>query len=456
MSNFSFTDPSTGKVFKVKAPAGVTEAEARAVFDAQRKAGSLVGLKPGDVVSSATQALGGLPSAGALVGDALSGIAQGAAGLVAGAGSLAKKTLTGITNAVGSLVPNNPINTADFAKQASALAPIDALSVTDVTASLSQAARITNQASNVISNSKGVGKYGFDASQLERTGLVKPGTTNYLTSGANTLNDVLKSPTVWTGKDGINSLDNLLAAPAKQDGVQQQLMSSGLNQLTALGVPTDKLSAASLAGTSLNAAKDVGSTLAWAKGDTLSPDLKNQFNSTARDGAFAVDFANSKLTGAMKQEIPGEPASDTANRETLNAATSRVVGNDKIPEVKFNRGPDPVTEEELNQRYLNSIIVIDRITQRIPQFDSQAQTAIGNNELAKAYESLAGLERLASQLTEIDSILLDRKTQAAALEPPAPGLVTDIQTVRDTIPEIIAEIDTLIARLRERLAAITA
>jgi hypothetical protein len=368
---------------------------------------------------------------------------------------LAKKTLTGITDAVSSLVPNNPIGAADFAKQATALGSISKMGVTDVTAALSQASRITDQASDVITDTKGTGKYGFDAGQLERAGLVKPGTTNLLTSGANSLTDVLKSPTVWTGKDGINSLDNLLASPAKQDGIQQQLMDSGLNQLNQLGVPIDKLSPASLAGTSLNAAKDVGATLDWAKGGALPSDLKNQFDTTARDGAFSVDFANNKLNGAMKQEIPGEPATDTANRETLDAATSRVVGNEKIPEVKFNRGPDPVTEAELNQRYLNSIIVIDRITQRIPRFQSEAQTAITNREFATAYESVAGLERLASQLTEIDSILLDRKTQAAALEPPAPGLVTDIQSVRDTIPEIITEIDTLIERLRERLTAAT-
>lgn len=445
-----------GETFTVKGPPGLTEAQARAVFDQQLKAGSLVGLRPGDVVSSASQALGGLSSAAALVGDAVSGIAQGASDLVAGAGSLAKKTLTGITDAVNSLVPDNPIGTADFAKQASALAPISKLGITDVTAAMSQAALTTGQASDIITNAKGVGKYGFDANQLERTGLVKPGTTNYLTSGANTLDSVLKSPTVWTGKDGINSLDNLLASPAKQDGIQQQLMDSGLDQLSSLGVPIDKLSAASLAGTALNAAKNVGDTLAWAKGDALPSDLKSQFDTTVRDGAFAVDFANNKLNGAMKQEVPGEPATDTANRETLDAATSRVVGNDKIPEVKFRRGPDPVTEAELNQRYLNAIIVIDRITAQIPQFNSQAQTAISNNELAKAYDSVAGLERLASQLTEIDSILLDRKTQAAALEPPAPGLVSDIQTVRDTIPEFITEIDTAIARLRERLAAATA
>ena len=193
MSNFSFTDPTTGKVFKVKAPGGVTEAQARAVFDQQLKAGSLVGLRPGDVVSSASQALGGLSSAAALVGDAVSGIAQGAGDLVAGAGSLAKKTLTGITDAVSSLVPDNPIGTADFAKQASALAPISKLGITDVTAAMSQAALTTGQASDIITNAKGVGKYGFDANQLERTGLVKPGTTNYLTSGANTLDSVLKS-----------------------------------------------------------------------------------------------------------------------------------------------------------------------------------------------------------------------------------------------------------------------
>jgi hypothetical protein len=116
-------------------------------------------------------------------------------------------------------------------------------------------------------------------------------------------------------------------------------MSKGLNGLKQVGIPTDSLNPAALAGTALNAAKSLTATVDWAKGLPIPSDLKGQFDKVARDGAFAVDFANQKVNNALKQEIVPEPASDTVNRETVNAAASRVVGNAKVPAVSYDNAP---------------------------------------------------------------------------------------------------------------------
>jgi hypothetical protein len=140
---------------------------------------------------------------------------------------------------------------------------------------------------------------------------------------------------VWTGKDGITSLGSLTSNPAKQESILQDLMSKGVNDLAAVGVPVKSLSPQGLAGTALNAAKSVPGTEAFLKGLPIPNDptgaLKAEFEKNVRDGAFAVNLAEGKLPDAFKEiEFP-IPADNTVNRETLNAAMSRIVGNNKVP-----------------------------------------------------------------------------------------------------------------------------
>ncbi len=395
MSEFKFSLDAAGEVFTVKAPPGMTFDQAKAIFDKQASTGSLTGLKVGDALSAVTQATQGLSSAAASLSQAASGIGgtvpgalQGALknipGGVAGAASgianrltgglgapgilqaasalpssiagavnsgisVAKQTLGSIQSAAaGALAPTAAIGIPDFAKQVPALGGISNLSVSEVTASLASASRSIGQVANQVSNSIGVGKFGFDGSQLEAAGVLKPGTVSqFLSSGTNTLTSVLKSPTVFTGKAGITSLKDLLGSLPKQETIQQELMSNGLTGVQALGIPTDKLSVGALAGTALNAAKSIPNTMDWAQGKALASDVKTALNETARNASFAVDFAETKVDDAMKQLALGEPVFDTVNRVTLNAAAIRVIGNPKIPPVEYNNTPPKVTTSEL-------------------------------------------------------------------------------------------------------------
>jgi hypothetical protein len=127
---------------------------------------------------------------------------------------------------------------------------------------LAQASKLVGQGAGTISNALGVGKFGLDAPQLEKAGLVKPGTAAaFLAQGDNDLVSVLKSPTVWTGKEGVKSLDGLLSNTGLQDKVQQDLMKTGLNELKSVGIPTDKFSPQALSGLATNAAKSVTDTV---------------------------------------------------------------------------------------------------------------------------------------------------------------------------------------------------
>ena len=353
MSIFNFD--LGGKKFEIQGPPGATEAQARAIFDQQAKTGALVGLKPGDVLNAAKQAEGGLAAATGQISQALSGVPGAAGGslgtafstvgkefssALGSATSLAQQTLSGITKSISGTPVTNGISLADFSKQVPSLTSIGNLSGIDVRSAMSQASTLVGQTATQFSNATGVGKFGFDATQLENAGLLKTGTvSSFLTQGVNSLTSVLKSPAVWTGKDGINNLDSLLNNPAVQNLTQQNLMSSGLNVVKQLGIPIDKLDPKALAGVSLNAAKSPADTLAWAQGQ-LPADLKSQFDTAAKDASFAVDFADKKLNDAVAQLAPPGEAEDTVDRATLNAAVTRVFGNDKIPNLDYG-GPVP-------------------------------------------------------------------------------------------------------------------
>ena len=496
MSEFKFSLDAAGEVFTVKAPPGMTFDQAKAIFDKQASTGSLTGLKVGDALSAATQATQGLSSAAASLSQAASGIGgtvsgalQGALknipGGIAGAASgianrltgglgapgilqaasalpssitgavnsgisVAKQTLGGIQSAAaGALAPTAAIGIPDFAKQIPALGGISNLSVSEVTASLATASRSIGQVASQDSNSIGVGKFGFDGSQLEAAGVLKPGTVSqFLSSGTNTLTSVLKSPTVFTGKDGITSLKDLLGSLPKQETIQQELMSNGLTGVQALGIPTDKLSVGALAGTALNAAKSIPNTMDWAQGKALASDVKTALNETARNASFAVDFAETKVDDAMKQLALGEPVFDTVNRVTLNAAAIRVIGNPKIPPVEYNNTPPKVTTSELGIEFGIAVEQTNAILDQsvITLSKSDAKRA----RLNSYGKDIADLESYINDYNAVDGRLQGLLRQAKLANDSA--LVAKIEKEQRRIAESIKVTESAIDVLRQNLA----
>lgn len=400
MAGFTFNLPN-GQPFEIKGPPGLNFDQAKAIFDKQAASGSLVGLKPGDVLSASTQAQAGLQSAQAAVGQALSGVIGSLGAGIPGAtgilGSVSKNLasvggalsgslsagVTGLTGAIGPAVSNlqgaltgaagtngsfattaigtlnkalssvpggATINTADFAKQIPALGSIGNLSVPDVTGVMAQAKNLIGQATDKLSNLKGAGSFGLDASQLEKAGIFKPGTSALADIKNASLSDLFKSASSFTGKLGIKSGADLLANAPAQAQIQQDLMVKGLAGLSTLGVPTGALSAPALGAVSLLAAKSVSNAAAWLKGApaaagvptsaataaaAIAPGVSNA--DAASTTAYAVRYTEQKVPEVFKAEVTPVPAENTVNRETLNAATTRVLGNDKIPAPSYTR-----------------------------------------------------------------------------------------------------------------------
>jgi hypothetical protein len=66
------------------------------------------------------------------------------------------------------------------------------------------------------------------------------------------------------------------------------------------------------------------------------PELKTQMDSLAKQGQFAVNFSDFKLPAAVAGIVPAAGFKGTIDRSTLNAATSKLIGSNKIPLPNFS------------------------------------------------------------------------------------------------------------------------
>jgi hypothetical protein len=279
------------------------------------------------------------------------------------------------------------------------------LSTTDVRATVASVGASTGQDFSQVTNSVGCGKYGFDATQLESAGLLKPGTaSSFLSNNNNTLTDVLKSPAVWTGKDGINNLDSLLSNPAAQNLTQQNLMSDGLAVAGSLGVPINSLKPKELGGVAANFSKSGAAGADWIKGQ-LPADKQADFDQQWKNAQFAVGSADEKFNDAMLQQAPPGEATDTVNRETLTGALGRVFGNDKIPSINYDGPPQPPAP--LFSEYKRLITLSKEQQTKLADLASKEATPANANALIAQYDAIRKyLDQVAKDLEILKQDLL--------------------------------------------------
>ena len=470
MSSFNFTLPN-GKPFEIKGPPGLTLAQAKAIFDRQADTGALVGIKPGEVLSAATQAAAGLASAQAQLSQTLNGItgalgggissavaqigsvAQNISGAAASLGSVANQAIGTITKTLSSTPVTAGINVADFAKQATALAPIASLSTSQVTGVLAQAKNLVGQAAGVSTAAKGVGEFGLNPEQLQAAGYLKPGTVEkFDLQGVTGAVDVLKSPTVWTGVNGVTGIDSLLGSAATQSKAMQDLMATGAAGLKQLGLPVNSLDPRALAGPLLSAAKSLPDTEKLLKGLPVPTDVKAAFDANVKDGAFAVGFTDLNVPPVFKEiEVP-VVATDTVNRETVNAAATRVVGNSKVPAVNYGASP-PVDTAAEKQNLATLADGVNKLISDTTQKFAEVENMVAALEAASTISAEAWSEvdyaqtkARTSYNNKVDTVVAPAN---AAFESASPA-------VKKEFDAIFTQIDKLLIGLRETSKALRA
>jgi hypothetical protein len=209
MSQFNYILPS-GAEFTMQTPEGTTQDQADFIFYSQVAAGALVGFAPG-------QSVGGTTST--LTKFELSRLDRGTAGVD---DTVILAIINGLPTVadIPSLIDiplTNPITQASIAAIAGTgfTAPaIGSLTSDQTLALMAQIANTVDQDADVITDTTGVGQYGLSCQQLEMAGYVKPGTwQRFLKNTSNTLTEVLGAPGIWTGLNGIFSLDDFLNSP---------------------------------------------------------------------------------------------------------------------------------------------------------------------------------------------------------------------------------------------------
>jgi hypothetical protein len=343
------------------------------------------------------------------------------------------------------------------------------MSVPEVNGVLAQAKNLVGQASSAISNTKGLGSFGFDLKQLETAGYVKPGVAALAAQGASLFATVAKSPAAWTGKDGIKSATDLLGNAGKQSQIQQDLMTKGVAGLGAVGIPVQNLSSQGIAGMALNAAKSLPNAEAFAKGLPIPGDatgsIQAAFSSAVRDGAFAVNLVNTKIPTAFKQQDIPIPKIDTVNRATLDAASTRVVGDDKIPVPSYT-SQAPIADSTFQtsvEEYLTkaSILVNTIINPRgrtIQAVESKLSALENQQSISQAaYDAI--LNEYQNGRDAYNSVVVEKVAEVLAIYDKLPARYQRILDIGVTAPTNINSLGSYIAKtgksIRERLQALS-
>jgi hypothetical protein len=281
-----------------------------------------------------------------------------------------------------------PVNAAQVLKETPATINIPGLNTKEITGMMSSAAASVNQAFNTFSIEKGIGKYGIAPIQLEQLGFIKPGTVSQYLGNAQSLNALLTSPTIWTGKNNVNGINGILGNVNLQGVMQQDLMSRGAAQLRASGVLKGLEKPLQLAPLIQSTVKfGPGPVTEWVKGQA-SQKVVNQINSLSKNAQQAISLVTSKLGlgnfGGIIAAISG--ATQTVSRNGINAAVVSVIDNPKVPDPEF-KPKDRTTNIDVRAEQQDARVAAYLQARREGKSEAEAQNisaAVGNNVGAAA------------------------------------------------------------------------
>ena len=255
---------------------------------------------------------------------------------------LEPKTQAAVDDAAKADVPK--ISETDYETQASTDTAVGKIQPQQTQAMLAQASKQVPQGVGDISNTAGVGKFGMSPEQLEKTGFLKPGTTEFFLKDATAdISTVLGSSSVWTGNQGVSGLSDFLGNESLQDFAQTDLFNKGLGELQSLGVATGLEDTGALAGLVAGAAKFGGEAVAkWTQGagvlgetfagSASSKISKGQMDELVRGGQYAVELAIQKLPEAVQGfNTAVNSATNTSLRTNVDSAVKSVVASPKVP-----------------------------------------------------------------------------------------------------------------------------
>ena len=406
----------------IDGPPSLARDAAQRIFNQQLASGSLIGLRAGDVISAATQAANGLVTAESQL---LQQISQTP---IQTQQPLPAKT---IATVLATYPVTNSITVADYAQQPTTAQSIGGLSAVQLISVLAQLHKLVNQPAAVLTQ-QGLGRYALSVSQLAAANYVKASALALWESGQGSTVGVLKSPNTWTGLNGIKTAQDLLLAENTQQQIQLELMSAALTYLQDIGIAIENLPPRSQAGALLIVAKSPELAVAWLNGQSVPADAATLFSQYVRDGAYAVDFADSQVNNAMINEADPVGVANTTDRARLDAATNRIVGNPKVPPLIYGAEPvNPVLLEQFNSLQASFVATQDLVNA------VTLQTITVQNALTRRTK----LESYKTTVTTLKSQVSVLRQQASTSVPISPNLIAQLDLLLKQINNLIAKIN---------------
>mgnify|MGYP000288723794 CR=1 FL=1 len=124
------------------------------------------------------------------------------------------------------------------------ISEINTLSNVQATGLLASMVKQKDQESGVVS-AKGVGRFGDSKTNLEDIGIIKAGLNT--SDDPDDLETVLSDPSVFTGKNDVNKVEDILINEALQSQLIQEIITKTLNKLTQQGLIKGDESSADIA-----------------------------------------------------------------------------------------------------------------------------------------------------------------------------------------------------------------
>jgi hypothetical protein len=325
---------------------------------------------------------------------------------------------------------------------------------------LAQLASLVDQPFDVITQQKGIGKFGFNCYQLEQAGYVKPGTSARFLENPDNFVSVMNSPGIWTGLNGVDSLDFLLGDQNLQTQVQTQLMQQSYQALNASGVisrvPTSTVSVSAgqvytpTGNQTLSALSLVGGNLNLITGATAK--VRNLLNAdigalTLNGGKFGPIAAASWAQGTRLFV--------NAQGQLSSAITG--IGN-RITDL-------PGRLSQLNVSQLNVSNTLQDVYGKAAQYSLNFSTGnffSGGGDLISGTQLAAGFKNTVNRAT-VDSavgrILGNPKIPAPSFMPALPGAGLDIPQAENILKSVqgrIGGIGSQITNLTSQARNLTA
>jgi len=209
------------------------------------------------------------------------------------------------------------------------------LSIDETAGILAGLAKDTEQASNVITVD-GLGSYGLTLQDLQQTGVVKKGLN--VSYSPLDLAAVLADPSVFTGKYGVTSVDDLLNNEELQRELINKVMVTNVCDLRFQGVITGNETAAELAALAGMAAKfspaNIKAKLLGTVSDALNSAM-DKIGNIAKFGAVLTVIKSADILGKLKGigaatvKLP-DLAIGTIDTANIDAGVDKLVGSLRI------------------------------------------------------------------------------------------------------------------------------